>query len=445
MIFRRKRIYGINKDADAARLAHIVAACNAYVARGQRIGIVLGHTPGADYHDTLCLDVGAEVPSKDFYTDGLWVYATLETDPVFDEVVKRHPLVSVELFSDGVICPIAFMASNRPAIEVGPLEFDKALPGVDLAKYAYTEQRDGEHSTFSQTEENPDMLTEEAVKNMISECLLSSDMAGQIKSLTDTVGQLQIQVQNHSEQAEKLAYIFDDEEEAGESAPEVGGEPAAPTGEGAPEETGGEAKQPTGEAAPEVEKNDQGGGMAMASGSNTMIPSTDTKPDEEKMNKKNYEELELESQTYMLEAENAKKIAADYASRIEAIGSAAEAAKAQAAELVQKYAMERRRNDLLVLHDKYEFDVDKEMEIVTVMDDAQFEQHKTQVVTKYAAPPVHSAPVSVGELPVPVAEGAPAERIIPKDVMAKVVGYATKNKITDFKKAYKECMGCDPP
>lgn len=43
MKFPRKRIYGINPDADSARLHRIVAATNAVIARGNRSGIILGH------------------------------------------------------------------------------------------------------------------------------------------------------------------------------------------------------------------------------------------------------------------------------------------------------------------------------------------------------------------------------------------------------------------
>ena len=395
----RKRIYRVNKDADSARLERIAAACNAFVGRGQRIPIAIGHTPGEETSETISMDIGTDEAATNFVTDGSNLFCDMDIDPVFDDVAKRHRGVSCEVWSDDLICPIALLAVSRPALELGPM------------KYALKYEHEGEHTT-SVTLDNEELDMDVAsVKNLFSECLLSSDLAAQIKSLTESVSQLSLQVQSHGEASEKLKWLFEEEEaeeeaEAGE-VPQPGGEP-----------------EPT--KPPEVEEKNY---MALPSGTNTFVPTTDTgtKPAEEKPKKKNYEELELESETFRIQAENNANLAADYAARITAAESEKQAISAEKATLERKYAMEKRRGELLTLRQRYEFDIEAEMKIVEPMTDEQFTTHK-EVIKKYACPPVHTPPVVVGELPKPPAQEM-APDVIPQRLVTMVAKYSMDKKV----------------
>ena len=179
---------------------------------------------------------------------------------------------------------------------------------------------------------------------------------------------------------------------------------------------------------PEVEKND----MAMPSGTNTFVPSTDIGATSKKK-KKNYEELALESETYRLAAANQEKIANTYASQIEAVAAEKNDATTRLAEIERKYSMLNRKNELLVLANKYEFDVEAEMKLVEGMADDQYETHKKLVVVRYSMPPVKKAPVSVGELP----NDSKQETVIPQAKVAQVAKYAMEHKIS-WKDAFEK-------
>jgi hypothetical protein len=467
MFMPRKRVYGINRDADAARLRRIVAATNAFIARGQRVAITIGHTPGQGYNRNLTLDVGSDRSATNFSTDGLWVYADLETDPVFDDVVKRYRQISCEVFFDDVITPIALLAANRPAIELDPIKYNLD-PNLDLSKYVLKYEHQGEHQTYTCPPEEEDIeMDVSAVKNLIGEALLSSDLQAKINALTDQVAQLQVKAGAHDEFQAKIDWLLKEEaeqaeaaegleaqpgEEASESPAEAVKEDAAAEAEEHPELPASEVEkiakdhvaEGKGEEKPKVEeKNDMGGGApgmaAAASGTNTFVPGTAgmTPPEEKKKPiKKNYEELELERETYRLEAENNRAVADDYAARIAAAEADKATLAASNADLVRKYAMERRHGELIQLAQRYQFDPTAEMAIVEKMDDAQFETHKAQVVTKYAMPPVNKAPVVVGELLPPAPLDADPNQIPEKGrfnrkaLQAMVTKYALENHLT---------------
>jgi hypothetical protein len=455
----KERVYRKNPDADTDRLNRIVAKCNWFTGSGERIPVCIGHTeqnlkecsaccgskqssPGVKCKtcdgqgvvdqrvDFLPVDVGS---LSNFSTDGEWIFADMDIDDAFGDAVKRHRGKSAEIWSDDLLFPLSLLAHNRPNLMLGPVKY----------------QREGERTTYNLPEEDDMGLSEEATRNLISECILSSELSAEIRTLTESIGQMQVQMAAHAEQATALKWLFDEEEEAEEMQAEEAEEEVAAADDDQPDGVGDAVPEVAEEEdstvdEPDVEKNDIG--MAMPSGTNTFVPSTEigAKPDDEKKpKKKNYEELELESQTYLLEAENNKRLAADYAARIEALGGDAAAINSRVVELERKYAMERRRNELLTLHDQYAFDVDKEMEIVQAMDDGQFEQHKKLVVVKYAAPPVHSAPINVGELP---QEPNDAEKAIPREVILKVAKYCHENKDKngkhlDFEAGYRAMFG----
>jgi hypothetical protein len=328
-------------------------------------------------------------------------------------------------------------------------------------------QREGEHQTFTIPEEEDIEMDVSAVKNLIGEALLSSDLQAKINALTDQVAQLQVKAGAHDEFQAKIDWLLKEEaeqaeaaegleaqpgEEASESPAEAVKEDAAAEAEEHPELPASEVEkiakdhvaEGKGEEKPKVEeKNDMGGGApgmaAAASGTNTFVPGTAgmTPPEEKKKPiKKNYEELELERETYRLEAENNRAVADDYAARIAAAEADKATLAASNADLVRKYAMERRHGELIQLAQRYQFDPTAEMAIVEKMDDAQFETHKAQVVTKYAMPPVNKAPVVVGKLP-PLAPLDADPNQIPekgrfnrKALQAMVTKYALENHLT---------------
>jgi hypothetical protein len=450
MFIEKKKIYRLNPDADASRLLEIVKVNNEAIERGERCPICLGHTEGDDAAQFLTIDVGE---GKNFTTDGEFILCDLEIDEAFAEAAKRHRGVSVELWSDNRVFPISLLAHNRPALELEPVRYS----------------REGEHTTQTITEPETEEIEMDVmtVKNLIGECIAQSDLAAQIKSLTDAVSQVSVQVQAHSEEAEKLKWLFEGEgsEEEGvmpeegmesELPPEVAEEEATESPEEAiaedaeaeagehpelpPEEIeqiaedhvsegkGEETPKVEKEEEPEVEKND----MAMPSGTNTFVPSTNTGTTPQKK-KKNYEELALESETYRLSAANQKKIANTYASQIEAVATEKNDATARLAEVERKYSMLNRKNELLVLANKYEFDVEAEMKLVKDMTDDQYETHKKLVVVRYSMPPVKKAPVSVGELP----GDSKQENIIPQAKVAQVAKYAMEHKIS-WKDAFEK-------
>jgi hypothetical protein len=425
MLIEKKKVYKLNPDCDSARLLEIVRVNNEAFARGERTPLCLGHTPGESSTEFLTIDVGE---GKNFTTDGEFVLCDLEIDEAFAEAVKRHRGVSVELWSDNRIFPISLLAHNRPALELEPIKYS----------------REGDHSTatISEPEEDTEMDAS-AVKNIVAEVLLGSDLSAQVKALTDAVSKLTVQTSAMSEQNEKLSWLFEEEaeeeamaEEAAESPEEAVAEDAEAEAEEHPELPPEEIEkiaedhvaEGKGEEKPEVEeKND----MAMPSGTNTFVPSTGTGGGEPPKKKKNYEELALESETFRLSAENQKTLADGLASQVQAVAEEANTAKAALATLERKYKMLDRKNELIVLAQKYQFDPEAEMKLVENMDDAQFDTHKKTVVVRYAMPPVNTPPVVVGELDKP---NGPDLEVIPQKEVTRVAKYA-------MEKGYKGSEG----
>ena len=431
-----KKIYRLNPDCDSARLLEIVRVNNEAITRGERCPVCLGHTPTQEATDYLTIDVGE---AKNFRCDGEFILCEIDIDDAFAEAVKRHRGVSVELWSDNRLFPISLLAHNRPALELEPVKYS----------------REGDHSTATITEpEEDENMDASAIKEIVSECLMASDLTAQIKSLADTVGALSLQVQEHGETQQKLQWLFDEEQgEEGEEGEGAEGEAAEPVAEKVAEdvevESGEHPELPPEEIEqiaedhvaegkeeepepnkPEVEEKNELG-MALPSGTNTFVPGTaGAKKDEEepaKPKKKNYEELALESETYRLAAENQATVAAGYATQLQAIAEEKTAAATRVAELERKYQMLERKNELIVLSQRYQFDAETEMAVVQAMTPEQYETHKKLVVTRYAMPPVHSAKVNVGELPKPAKDEG---EVIPSNKVLAVTKYALSKGIT---------------
>jgi hypothetical protein len=95
-------------------------------------------------------------------------------------------------------------------------------------------------------------------------------------------------------------------------------------------------------------------------------------------------------------------------------------------ELVKKYQLEARKNELNELSKTYHFDPLDEIGIVSKMDDAQWTMHKKIIVTKYQRSPVNRTVSVVTD---------PEERNIKTpDKVQKAIKLAIEKEI-DFKTA----------
>ena len=416
MLIKNEVVYRANEDCSLERLFNVARATNAYIERGESCVACLGHSRDSD--DTLSVSVGT---LNNFRVEGDELVADITVDKLWEDAreLKSYKKKSVELWSDDVISSVALLAKNRPALELGLVAYE--MP-----------KREGEHANYTIENEDNDMNADE-VKAIVADTLMHSDLAAAVKALGEQLTDVKLM-------SEKLNWLFEDEGEQvgpdGEpiSDPEKDGldegEEGLPKVEGEPEgEIPGEEKKPEDEATePEgekviegekeekVEKPEEKDEMALASGTNTFVPTTETK-------KKKYEELELEVQQYSMEADNQKKLVSDYASRIEKAENEKQTIEAERVALERKYSMLNRKLELVSLSAKYQFDPEEEIKIVETMDDSQFETHKNLVVKRYAMPPVSKAPVTPAAL-------KDDDEVIPANEVLKITRYALEHKCT---------------
>jgi hypothetical protein len=446
MLIRHEKIYRKNPEADSERLKNIVKVNKEALARNERVPVILGHTPGSGHTEFLTLDCGDII---DLECDDEFIYADLELDDALEDAIKRHRGKSIELYNDDRIFPLSLLSHNRPALE---------LEGLKVGKF----EREGDKQTFILEEEIMPEETKEVVKNesnlgstqdwghpelsqqsmenLFAEVLLHSDLAAAVKSLLEEVSAIK-------QKSEQLDWLFEEDESeeemvAEDAEVEAEEHPELPkdeieqiaedhVAEGKGEEieknegeVGEKAlqPQPAENKAPEQpkeefervavrerkrlgEKDKEGNepekeSMAMASGTNTFIANT-------KVKKHEYSELEDEVETQ-------KGLVQKYALIIESESK-------EKNELLKKYQMLERKNSLLELNKKYEFDVDEEMYLVSAMDDVQFDTHKKIIVTRYSCPPVNKAAVNVAVI------NDDAD-VIPAREVERIAKYALANK-----------------
>ncbi len=190
-----------------------------------------------------------------------------------------------------------------------------------------------------------------------------------------------------------------------------------------------------------AEKEENALGMALPSGTNTFVPSTNIGADEKEKKKKNYADLESEISRLTIERDEQKALVTAYQDRM---ASTLDQGAQQVAGLAGENRVLVRKNALQELAKVYHFDVAQEVELVQSMTDEQFDAHCSKVVVKYAKPPIGRPGVVVGELEKPALNAEDAGDVIPKTTVLKVAKYATEHKM-DFKQAYKEVTGSDAP
>lgn len=393
----KKKIYKVNPDCDLNRLYEIARANNARIDSGEETTITLGHTSEED-PELITIPVGT---ACNFCVEGEDLYVDFDIDEEWYNQIKKYNKVSVELWVDNIITPIALLARNRPALEVG------------LVKYQMPD-RDCEHKPYMYDEDN-DMSIDE-IKQLFAELLEHSELKAKQTATDELLVSLQEQVKKHSDTMSPLLEPDELEGETGEveqqldeegnpiqKAPgEEEGEVMDGATEASPEQIGFEqeknehpemddeqikqlvadhlaedpnyyspkeeeaveevkeevAEGETPEVEPEVEKNDMGSSAVAASANNTYVPDLKAK-------KKYQEAMDLVQsyQNKLLKSEEEK------------------------AELVVKYQYETRKNQLLELSHTYNFDPKEEIELVSKLDDAQWDNHKKIIVTRYQKSP----------------------------------------------------------
>jgi hypothetical protein len=387
MIIKKKKIYTVNPDCDIERLLEIARANNSRISRGEETTITLGHTSDSD-PELITIPVGH---AENFVVEDEDLFVDFIIDDEWAEQIKKYNKVSIELWADQIITPIALLSRNRPALEVGLIKYQMPIRKDDA------ENEEIQHKPYMSIDEEKEVLNmspDELRQLIIEEMQHSEAFAKCSEALTTTLPQIQEQLKKMSDTLAPLMEEEAAEPEHADIAPELEGEAKEIEGEKAPEEVakeevkeeetpvedtkpleteekkeevkeGGEGEKE--EDKKEVEKND----MAAASANNTYVP--------ELGKKKKYQEdqdLVVKYQERLLKAEQEKN-------------ELLEKAQAEKDALFIKYQREARKNDLTELAKTYVFNFDEELDIVGKMDESQFENHKKIIVTRYQKTPLN--------------------------------------------------------
>lgn len=383
MKVKKKKIYTVNEDCDAERLKEIVRVNNKRIENGEETTITLGHTSDSD-PELLTIPVGH---AENFEEDGQDLFVDLVIDYEWAEQIKKYNKVSIELWEDQVITPIALLAKNRPSLEVGLIKYDMPNRGkIEHKPYILNnedikEDKEVENMSpaeieqlFTETMQHSEFYAKfcDLMENVIPK------MTETVKKMEDTLAPLLEEEAEEPEHAD-IAGELDEEAKEIEGETPVDDKPEvtevgdkvdeAEKVEEKPEEVKEKVEEKEEEKKPEVEKND----MVSASANNTYVPNLG---DEKK--KKKYqadEELVKVYQEKLLKAEQEK---AELTAKLEA----------EKEEYVVKYQMESRKNKLNELSKTYFFDPKDEIEIVGKMNEEQWDMHRKIIATKYQKSPV---------------------------------------------------------
>ena len=375
MIIKQKKVYMVNPDCDILRLQEIARVNNARLAAGEETTLTLGHTSDAD-PELITIPVGH---AENFMCMGDSLYCDLVIDDEWANQITKYNKVSCELWADNVITPIALLAKNRPALEVG------------LIKYDMPNRGDLEHKPYITEEEQIEVenISPQEIQQLFIETMNHSEVFGKFTDLMENIIPKLQETVKHME--DTLAPLLAEEVEehpdlAGqlEGEEEAVGEVPAETAEEAPEKVEGEGdgKDPAEENALVEEEKEH-----PELPEQTVEKIVEDHEKEGKVEDKPKEEVEKNdamasaNDGYIAGLENEKKKVKKY--QMDLIKATEEKN-----ELVKKYQLELRKNELNDLSKTYFFDPKDEVEIVTNMDDEQWEMHKKIIKTKYQKAPV---------------------------------------------------------
>lgn len=413
MIIKQKKIYKVNPDADLMRLNEIAFANNERIAHGEETTITLGHT-SSDDPELITIPVGY---ADNFVVMGEGLYCDFNIDDIWSDQITKYNKVSVELWEDNIITPIALLAINRPALEVGLIKYDMPNRG-EIEHQPYITEEGVEPEVKEVENMSPAEIQQlfiETLEHSEFKCKFDDIVSNIVPKLQETVKKIE----------DTLSPLLAEElEEEGEVPGVEGeeGETASPEGEGTEEvevegeegdkgeavaaveaiesEHAGKAEEVAAEK--EVEKND----MASASANDTYIPDLGDKK------KKDKEDV---VKRYQMECMTALKEKEEVASKYD--------------EMVKKYQLEVRKNELNELSKTYFFSAADEVDMVSKMNDEQWNMHKQIIATKYQK-------ASIGRT---VSVAPDVERnVATPDKVQRAIKMATSEGI-DFKTALERC------
>ncbi len=416
MIIKAKRIYKVNPDCDLERLNEIARANNSRIAAGEETTVTLGHTSESD-PELITIPVGH---AENFWVEDEDLFVDLVIDDEWVSQIKKYNKVSVELWEDQIITPIALLAKNRPALEVG------------LIKYDMPNRGEISHDTYITNEEDIEVenMSPQEIEQLFIETMNHSEFYSKFCDLLENViPKIQESVKHMEDTLAPLLVEEAAEPEHEDIAPELDAEAKEIEGEEAIPE--GETEEKVAEEVPavaeeakekvdevedkpeekkeEVEKND----MASTSANNGYIADLDNEK------KKKYQANEDLVKFYQEKLLATEKEKADLLAKNDL----------EKKELISKYQFESRKNELNELSKKFYFEPNDEIEIVGKMDEVQWEMHKQIIATKYQKNPIGRT-VSVAPM---------EDRDVSKpDQVQRAIKYATENGV-DFKTALAAC------